>query len=70
MIDAPARRGGDRRLGVKGDAEPGRVQHRQVVGAVADCDTVRRRQTELCCQGQERFALGLAGDDRGGSRCR
>ena len=36
MVDPPARGRGDRGLGMKRDAEPRRVQHRQVVGAVAD----------------------------------
>ena len=43
----PARGGGDRRLGVKGDAEPGGRQHRQIVGAVADRERLGERQAAL-----------------------
>ena len=50
MVDLRARLRRDDRLGVKGDAEAGFAQHREVVGAVADGqrgrerDRVRRRQ--------------------------
>jgi hypothetical protein len=36
MVDARRHFGRDRRLGMEGDAEARRLQHRQVVGAVAD----------------------------------
>ena len=38
VVDAGARLGGDDRLGVEGDAQPGRLDHGQVIGAVADRD--------------------------------
>ena len=66
MVDPPARRGGDRGLGAKGDAEPGGLQHRQIVGAVADRECLPKRQPEFGGERRQRVALGRGGDDRRG----
>ena len=44
MIDPRLRGGGDRGLGVIGDAEAGGLQHGEIIGAVADGQRVLRRE--------------------------
>jgi hypothetical protein len=56
--------GGDPRLRMKGDAEAGGGQHRQIVGAVADGECRRRRETMAGGEREQNVALPFAGDDR------
>jgi tRNA dimethylallyltransferase len=64
VIDATGCHRNDCRLGVKGDAEPGRSEHPQVVGAVADSNRLRRRQAQFFGELQKRVTLSVAGHDR------
>ncbi len=64
MVETPARGGGDRRLGAKGDAEPGGLQHGEVVGPVADRDRLGRCDALGHGERGERVPLAGAGDDR------
>ena len=64
MVDPPARGCGDRRLGAKGDAEPGgrsigRSLAPSPTASVADCGT-----PHSAASADQRVALGVAGDDR------
>jgi tRNA dimethylallyltransferase len=65
VVETPAGSGGDARLAMVRDAEPGDGQHCQVVGPVADGDCLRQRDTGLGGESNQRRSLGLAGDDRG-----
>ena len=65
MVETPARGGGDRGFGAKGDAEAGGGQHRQIVGAVADRDRLSAgAMPVLGGERQQRLPFGLAGHDR------
>ena len=56
--------GGTRRLGVKGDAEAGGLQHRQIVGAVADRQRLREREAQLRGEPRRVASLASRSDDR------
>ena len=47
MIEAGGRRNADRWFAAKGDTEAGRLQHRQVIGTIADGQAIAERQTVL-----------------------
>ena len=64
VVDARARRGGDARLGAEGDAETRRLEHRQVVCAVADGERIGKRDAMLGREKKKRLPLGLAPEDR------
>jgi hypothetical protein len=54
----------DLRLGVEGNAQPGRVQHREVVCTVADRHGLGSRERKSRLEFEQRVALGLAAEDR------
>ena len=64
MIDARMRGFGDLRLGVIGDAEAGRLDHREIVRAVAGRERFVRREAEAVAQFDQRRELRLAPEDR------
>jgi tRNA dimethylallyltransferase len=64
VVQTPARGGGNGRFGVKGDAETGSLQHRQIIGAIADRERLIRSDAEFPRQRQQSLPLGLAGYDR------
>ena len=66
VVDAPACGCCHRRLGPEGDAEPSRLEHRQVVGAVADGQGRVERHAAFSGERQQRVAFHFAGHDRRG----
>ena len=64
VIEAPAGGGGNARLGMERDAEPGSGQHGQIVGAVADRERLRRGYSGPGSERQQRVAFAGGGDDR------
>ena len=64
VVDARMRGRGDLRLGVIGDAEAGRLDHREIVGAVAGRERLVRREAEALAQFEQRGELRLAPEDR------
>ena len=58
------RGGRDRGLGVIGDAKSGALDHREIVGAVADRQRLFERQLQIARDFQQRVELGLAAEDR------
>ena len=64
-VDRHHRRLAHLRLGVVGDRQAGRAHHRQVVGAVADGDRLRRRDAE-----RARRSRAACGASRRRRRCR
>ena len=64
MIDARVRGRGDLRLGVIGDTEAGRLDHREIVRAVAGRERFVRREAEPFAQFDQGGELRLAAEDR------
>lgn len=64
VLDPPGRGGGNRGLGVEGDTEAGGLQHRQIVGAVADGKRLAARYSSLRRQGEQGPAFRFPGHDR------
>ena len=64
MVDPRGGGGGDRGLGVVGDAEAGRLDHAEVVGAVADHQRVEIVEIEGFAQFDQRGELGGAAQNR------
>ena len=64
MIDARGRGLRDLGLGVVGDAEARRLDHRDVVGAVAGHQGALRRQRKLPGELDQGRELGFASEDR------
>ena len=64
VVDARVRGFGDLRLGVIGDAEAGRLDHRKIVRAVARRERLLRREAEAIAQLDQRRELGLAAEHR------
>ena len=64
VVDARMRGLRDLRLGVIGDTEAGRLDHREIVRAVAGRDGLLRRKAEAVAQFDQRRELGLAPEDR------
>src|SRR4051794_33066933 len=64
VLDPRIRGGGGGGLGVVGDAEAGRLEHRNVVGAVADRERVPDLQPKLGGGVEQGAPLGLSPDDR------
>src|ERR1700758_3482255 len=60
VVDAGAGRLAQRRLAMKGDAEPARLDHRNVVGAVAHRERLFTAKTKARPQRQQCVALGFA----------
>ena len=54
----------DHRLGVERDAEAGRADHAEVVGAVADGDGLRQRHARRLREPAQRLGLAVPVDDR------
>ena len=64
VIDPHRCRGGDRGLGVVGDAEAGVLDHAEIVGAVADHEGVEVVEIEGLAQLDQGGELGGAAEDR------
>jgi len=64
VVEAHRRGGGNERFGAKSDTEAGGIQHRQIVGAVADRHRGAGRDAEFGGEREQRLPLGVAGDDR------
>ena len=64
MVDARRRRLGDFRLGVVGDAQAGRHDHLEIVGAVAGGQGLVRGEPERAQRAPQRGELGVAAEDR------
>ena len=64
VVDPRGGRGGDRGLGVIGDAEAGCLDHAEIVGAVADHQRVDVVEIEGFAQLDQRRELGCAAEDR------
>ncbi len=64
MRDAGMRGRGDRGLGAKGDAESRCAEHRQVIGAVADRQRLRRVEAEPRAEIAQGREFGVASEDR------
>ena len=65
LLDPRVGRGGRRGLGAIGDTEPGRLKHRNVVGAVADGQGLGRDSSPRAGDGVEHgVLLALGADDR------
>jgi tRNA dimethylallyltransferase len=64
MIDPPSRGGGHHGLGLKRDADAGRGEHRQIIGAVADCHRLFQQDIVFGCESEQGPAFGFAGHDR------
>src|SRR5690349_9698587 len=64
MIDARAGHFAQRRLGVEGDAESSRLDHRHIIGAVADRKRTLALQLQALPECEQRVALGVAAEYR------
>ena len=64
MVDARMRGRGDLRLGMIGDTEACRLDHREVIRAVAGRERFVRREAEAVAQFDQRRALRLPAEDR------
>jgi tRNA dimethylallyltransferase len=64
VLDARVRRSRDLGLGAIGDAEAGRLQHRKIVGAVADSQRVAKREPHRGGDLFQRGKLGVLAEDR------
>jgi len=66
MIDTDLRLFGNDGLGVQRHAAAGKLQHAEIVGAVADGDHIRRRDAEPFRNVDKRIDLRLSAEDRTG----
>src|SRR5664279_1865087 len=64
MIDPRVGGGGDPRLGMKGNAETRCFEHREVVGAIADGESLLDSEAMLFAQLFESRELGIFAEDR------
>jgi tRNA dimethylallyltransferase len=64
VLDARVRRSRDLGLGAIGDAEAGRLQHRKIVGTVADRQRFVKRRPHRARDLRERTELGVLTEDR------
>jgi tRNA dimethylallyltransferase len=64
VVDARVRAGCDLRLGAVGDAKAGGLQHREVVGAVADGQRIAKRKAHSGGDVPQGAELGVMAEDR------
>ena len=64
MVDARVGGRRDLGLGAVGDAEAGRLQHREIVGAVADGERVVKRRPIAAAISLSALELGVLAEDR------